>query len=67
MLAQAGGDLGRVEGVGEEELDSLEAGGPRGGEALEERVLLEHHAEVGGEARHRSSSLPSGPWPTGSL
>ena len=41
--------------VGKEELDRREAVGRGGGEAVEERVLDVHHAQVGGEARHGGS------------
>ena len=34
--------------VGEQELDALEAGLAGGGEAVEERHLVEHHRQVGG-------------------
>ena len=42
--------------VGKQELDGLESVGCRGGEAIEERMLAVHHAEVGGKARHRGPS-----------
>jgi len=38
--------------VGEQILDSREAVGRRGAEALEERVLAIHHRQVRGELRH---------------
>jgi hypothetical protein len=57
VLAQAAGDrLGRVL-VGEQELDAGEARRGRRREPVEEGVLLERHAEVGGEARHRLAPL----------
>src|SRR5437868_10934288 len=41
--------------VGEQKLDRLEAGERGGVEPVEKPDLLEHHAEIGGEARHRRS------------
>jgi hypothetical protein len=45
-------DLGRRMRIGEEILHGLEAVARSGGEALQERMLLIHHREVGGEFRH---------------
>jgi hypothetical protein len=50
--AQRGRHLVRRVCVGKKKLHAAEPGGRGGGEALQERNLLEHHAEVGGEARH---------------
>jgi hypothetical protein len=46
------GNVGRLEIIGEEELDAAKPGLRRRAEAVEELHFLEHHAEIGGEIRH---------------
>src|SRR5205085_2711321 len=46
-----GDGFGRVL-VGKQKLDRLKAGARGGVEPVEKPDLLEHHAEIGGEARH---------------
>src|SRR6185312_12352831 len=46
-------DLARREIIGKEILDAAEARFRRRTEAVEEGHVLEHHAEIGGELRHR--------------
>ncbi|ABA53116.1 hypothetical protein BURPS1710b_A0443 [Burkholderia pseudomallei 1710b] len=60
MRVEARLELGGGELVREQVLDRLEAVACRGGEALEERVLVVHHREIGGEARHGVGSRSGG-------
>jgi len=55
MALQAAGDLFGVEGVREQEFDAVEAGRPGGAETFQEAQLVEHQAQVGGEAGHAKS------------
>ena len=50
-------DFAGAEIVGEQKLDRFEAVFRRGGETVEESVLVVHHRQVGGEARHGGNSL----------
>ena len=53
-------DRRRAELVGELALDRLEAVGGAGAETLEERHLVVHHRQVGGEMRHGESGSARG-------
>jgi hypothetical protein len=52
VALQAAQDLLRLEGVGKQELDGVEAGRAGGGEAFEEAEFVEQQAQVGGESWH---------------
>ena len=52
MARQPFGDLVGVKRIWKQELDSVETGGARGGEAVEEVQFREHEAEVGGKLWH---------------
>lgn len=51
-IVKTGADIRLVEVIGKKELHALEAILCRSGKAVEERVLLVHHGQVGGKARH---------------
>ncbi|MNT66089.1 hypothetical protein D3C72_2041260 [compost metagenome] len=54
---QPHGNLPRLDGIGKQEFDGIEARFPGGGKAVEEGQFGKHHAEVGSEVRHGGTQV----------